>query len=176
MCQSVIFSVLSHEEIYLNICRNVRGLLTFMIHYIYIYIYIYIYVCVCVCVCVCARAAFLNAYFIEQYGHVLSTYFCILSFQLPNWFYSIRRELVDETFMTICYPSSVCSILGHHQGCVYCKSNVTFTCILLLCKCLLFMLVCYCSFIVLSISSSSIWRHLSTLSTSFLYKRWYPFL
>ena len=25
LCQSVILSVLSHEEIYLNICRNVRG-------------------------------------------------------------------------------------------------------------------------------------------------------
>ena len=35
--QSVILSVLSHEEIYLNICKNVRGVLTFVIHYIYIY-------------------------------------------------------------------------------------------------------------------------------------------
>ena len=35
-----ILSVLSHEEIYLNICRNMRGVLTFVIHYIYIYIYI----------------------------------------------------------------------------------------------------------------------------------------
>ena len=47
LCQSVIWSVLSHEEIYLNICRNVRDVLTFVIHcvcvYIYIYIYIYIY-------------------------------------------------------------------------------------------------------------------------------------
>ena len=42
LCQSVILSVLSHGEIYLNICRNVRGVLTFVIHYIYIYIYIYI--------------------------------------------------------------------------------------------------------------------------------------
>ena len=33
--QSVILSVLSHEEIYLNICRNVRGVLTFVIHCIY---------------------------------------------------------------------------------------------------------------------------------------------
>ena len=32
LCQSVILSVLSHEEIYLNICRNVRGVLTFEIH------------------------------------------------------------------------------------------------------------------------------------------------
>ena len=35
----IILSVLSHEELYLNICRNVRGVLTFVIHYIYIYIY-----------------------------------------------------------------------------------------------------------------------------------------
>ena len=41
LCQSVILSVSSHEEIYLNICRNVRGVLTFVIHCIYIYIYIY---------------------------------------------------------------------------------------------------------------------------------------
>ena len=32
-------SVLSHEEIYLNICRNMRGcVLIFVIHYIYIYL------------------------------------------------------------------------------------------------------------------------------------------
>ena len=36
-----MLTVLSLEEIYLNICRNVRGVLTFVIHYIYIYIYIY---------------------------------------------------------------------------------------------------------------------------------------
>ena len=32
LCQSVILSVLSHEEIYLNICRNVRVVVTFVIH------------------------------------------------------------------------------------------------------------------------------------------------
>ena len=32
LCQSDILSVLFHEEIYLNICRNVRGVLTFVIH------------------------------------------------------------------------------------------------------------------------------------------------
>ena len=41
LCQSVILSVWSHEEIYLNICRNMRGVLTFVIHYIYIYIYFF---------------------------------------------------------------------------------------------------------------------------------------
>ena len=42
--QNVILSVLSHEEIYLNICRNMSGVLTFVIHCIHIYIYIYIYI------------------------------------------------------------------------------------------------------------------------------------
>ena len=32
-----------------------------------------------------------------------------------------------------CYPSAFCSILGHHQGCVYYKSDVTFAFTLLLC-------------------------------------------
>ena len=32
LCQSVILSALSHEEIYLDICRNVRVILTFVIH------------------------------------------------------------------------------------------------------------------------------------------------
>ena len=40
LCQSVILSVLSHEEIYLNICRNVRGVLTFVIHCIHTHTHI----------------------------------------------------------------------------------------------------------------------------------------
>ena len=85
----------------------------------------------------------------------LSIYFCIYPFQLPNWFYSIRRELVDETPITTCYPSTFYPILGNHQGCVYCKIDVTFVCSLLHCKCLLFILVCYCSVLFVSISSNS---------------------
>ena len=41
LCQNVILSVLSHEEIYLNICKNVSGVVTFVIHCVCIYIYIY---------------------------------------------------------------------------------------------------------------------------------------
>ena len=88
-----------------------------------LYIYIYMYVCVCVCVCVFWQHPlfFIIAYFIEEYGHVLSTYFCICPFQLPNWFYGVRWELVDETPITNCYPSTFCPILNHHKECVYCK-------------------------------------------------------
>ena len=44
LCQSVILSVLSHEEIYLNICKNVRenSLLWYTI-YIYIYTHTHIH-------------------------------------------------------------------------------------------------------------------------------------
>ena len=34
--------------------------------------------CVCVCVCVFGQHFFINAYFIEQYRHVWSTFFCML--------------------------------------------------------------------------------------------------
>ena len=41
---------------YLTICRNVRGVLTFVIHCIYIYIYIYICMYVYVCIYLCIYA------------------------------------------------------------------------------------------------------------------------
>ena len=112
--------------------------------------YIYIYICVCVCVCVCVfwQHFFINVYFIDQYRYVLSTNFCICPFQLPNWFYSIQQELVDETSITNCYLSTFCLILGHHQECVYYKSNVTFACTFLLSKCLLFILMCCWSLMI----------------------------
>ena len=63
-------------------------------------IYIYIYICRCVYL---GSIFFINAYFIEQYRHLLSTHFCICPFQLPYRFYGIRQELVDETPITNCY-------------------------------------------------------------------------
>ena len=129
----------------------------------YIYIFIYIYIYIYICVCVFGQHFFISEYIIEQYRHVLSTYFCIRPFQLPNWFYNIQRELIDEIPISNCYPSTFYPILGHHQGCVYCKSNMTFACTLLLCKCLSFILVCCCSILFVSISSNSTWRLLSTL-------------
>ena len=68
---------------------------------------------------------------------------------------SIQWELVDEIPITKCNPSTLCRILDHHQECVYCKSNVTFACTLLLCKCLLFILVLVCIYTVSLMSNSS---------------------
>ena len=109
--------------------------------YIYIYIYIsvhvcvYIYVCVslyvyiCMCVCMCMSN------FIKQYRHFLSIYFCVGPFKLPHWFYDICGELVNNPSIINWFPCAFCPILGHYPGWgLHCKSNVTFTCILLLCK------------------------------------------
>ena len=61
-------------------------------------------------------------------------YFFVDSFILPYWFYNIRQELVDVSSIIIYFPSSFCPTLGHHQGRIYYKSDVTFVCTLLLCK------------------------------------------
>ena len=82
-----------------------------------IYIYIYIYMCVCVCVCVCAN-------FVEHNRHFLSTYFLLYPFVFPYCFYRIWRELIYVFFIYI--PSTFCPTLGHHQGRIYYKSDVTF--------------------------------------------------
>ena len=99
--------MLSHEEIYLNICRNMRGVLTFVIHYIYIYIYIY-------------------ANFIKHNRHFMSTYFLLDPFEFPYYFYCILGELIYVLSIVACIPSTFCPTLGHHQGRIYYKSDVTF--------------------------------------------------
>ena len=55
LCQSVILSVLSHKKIYLNICRNVRGVLTFVIHCMCVHVW----VCPCVPMSFCLLCLFL---------------------------------------------------------------------------------------------------------------------
>ena len=69
LCQSVILSVLSHEEIYLNICGNVRGVLTFVIQLYIIYIYIY------------------NIYIYIQIKFPYSTYIYVLCVYIKRIFY-----------------------------------------------------------------------------------------
>ena len=41
-------------------------------------------------------------------------------------FYDIRQELINKPSIINCFLRTSCPILGHHQGCVYCKSDVTF--------------------------------------------------
>ena len=76
-------------------------------------------VCVYVCVCVCAN-------FIKHNRHFMSTYFLLDPFEFPYYFYRIRGELIYVLSIVVCIPSTFCPTLGHHQGRIYYKSDVTF--------------------------------------------------
>ena len=77
--------------------------------YLKIFIYIYIY-----------------TNFIEHNRHFLSTYFLLDPFVLPICFYRIRQKLIYVLSIVICIPSTFCPTLGHNQGKIYYKSDVTF--------------------------------------------------
>ena len=74
-----------------------------------VYIYIYIY-----------------ANFIKHNRHFMSTYFLLDPFEFPYYFYRILGELIYVLFIVACIPSTFCPTLGHHQGRIYYKSDVTF--------------------------------------------------
>ena len=73
------------------------------------YIYIYIY-----------------ANFIKHNRHFMSTYFLLDPFEFPYYFYCILGELIYVLSIVACIPSTFCPTLGHHQGRIYYKSDVTF--------------------------------------------------
>ena len=60
--------------------------------------------------------------------------FFVNPFELAYFSYDIWRELVDKSSILSYFPSTFCPTLGHHQGRMYYKSDVTFVCTLLLCK------------------------------------------
>ena len=74
-----------------------------------IYIYIYIY-----------------TNFIKHNRHFMSTYFLLDPFEFPYYFYRIRGKLIYVLSTVVCIPSTFCPTLGHHQGRIYYKSDVTF--------------------------------------------------
>ena len=55
----------------------------------------------------------------------MSTYF-LDPFEFPYYFYRIRGELIYVLSIVVCIPSTFCPTLGHHQGRIYYKSDVTF--------------------------------------------------
>ena len=75
------------------------------------HIYIHIYIC---------------ANFIKHNRHFMSTYFLLDPFEFPYYFYRIRGELINVLSIVVCIPSTFCPTLGHHQGRIYYKSDVTF--------------------------------------------------
>ena len=55
----------------------------------------------------------------------MPTYF-LDPFEFPYYFYRIRGELIYVLSIVVCIPSTFCPTLGHHQGRIYYKSDVTF--------------------------------------------------
>ena len=80
----------------------------------------------CVCVCVFRQHFFVNANFIKHNRHFMPTYFLLDPFEFPYYFYRIRGELIYVLSIVVCIPSTFCPTLGHHQGRIYYKSDVTF--------------------------------------------------
>ena len=103
---------------------------------------------------------------IEHNRYFLSTYFFVNPFELPYRSYDIRQEMVYKPSMISYLPSTFYPTLGYHQGRMYYKSDITFVCILLLCKnerlycCTLKRLL----FKFVFINSVNSYRHLSTLA------------
>ena len=56
----------------------------------------------------------------------MSTYFLLDPFEFPYYFYRIRGELIYVLSIVVCFPSTFCPALGHHQGRIYYKSDITF--------------------------------------------------
>ena len=83
-------------------------------------------VCVCVCVCVFWQHFFVNTNFIKHNRHFMPTYFLLDPFEFPYYFYRIRGELIYVLSIVVCIPSTFWPTLGHHQGRIYYKSDVTF--------------------------------------------------
>ena len=69
---------------------------------------------------------FVNANFIKHNRHFMSTYFLLDPFEFSYYFYRIWEELIYVLSTVVCIPSTFCLILGHHQGRIYYKSDVTF--------------------------------------------------
>ena len=103
-----------NENITLPYNFNGKYFSSLVIRYIYIYIYGYI--------------------FDRTFETFLFMHFFVNTFELPYWFYDIWQELVNKPSIITCFPSTFCPISGHHQRRIYCKSNITFACTLLLWK------------------------------------------
>ena len=110
------------SSLHLSNSWQVNLYLMMLIYVIYIYIYIF------------WQHFFINTNFVEHNRRFLSTYFLVDLFILPYCFYRIRRELIDVFSIIVYIPSTFCPTLGHHQGRIYYKSDVTFVFALLLCK------------------------------------------
>ena len=93
--------------------------------YYFNYIYIDIYVCVCIYI-----------YIYIQISFNIIDIFCLHIFLFIRSYcrIAIRQELMDVFSIIVYIPRTFYLTLGHHQGRIYYKSDVTFVFALLLCK------------------------------------------
>ena len=56
----------------------------------------------------------------------MPTYSLLDPFEFPYYFYRIRGEMIKVLSIVVCIPSTFCPTLGHHQGRICYKSDVTF--------------------------------------------------
>ena len=85
-------------------------------------------------ICISWQNFFIDANFIEHNRYFLSAYFLIDPFVLLYCFYPIKQELIDVFSIIVYIRCTFCPTLGHHQGRIYRKSDITFVFALLLCK------------------------------------------
>ena len=76
-------------------------------------------------ICIFRQHFFVHANFIKHNRHFMSTYSLLDPFEFPYYFYRIRGELIYVLSIVVCIPSTFCPTLGHHQGRIYYKSDVT---------------------------------------------------
>ena len=61
-----------------------------------------------------------------RWPYFMPTYSLLDPFEFPYYFYRIRGELIKVLSIVVCIPSTFCPTLGHHQGRICYKSDVTF--------------------------------------------------
>ena len=70
---------------------------------------------------------FVDTNFIKHNRHYMSTYFLLDPFEFPITFIVFGGwELIYALSIVLCIPSTFCPTLGHHQGRIYYKRNVSF--------------------------------------------------
>ena len=79
-----------------------------------------------ICIYIVRQHFFVNANFSKHNRHFMSTYFLLDPFECPYYFYCILGELIYVLSIVVCIPSTFCPTLGHHQGRIYYKRDVTF--------------------------------------------------
>ena len=111
------------RQLYFNIV--IHKLIVSLYHNssMWLYIYIYIYIGSI------SSSIHISLNIIDIF---LSTYIFVNPFELPYWSYDIWWELFDKSSIIRYFPSTFCPTLGHPQGKMYYKNDITFVCALLL--------------------------------------------